>query len=54
MTSSFRKTALERAQRLFPSPDLLADDPHAGAQDKIKDITNVPTVLGGKTVYQTW
>ena len=31
---------------------VLADDPHTVAQDKIKDITIVRTVVGGSTVYQ--
>lgn len=31
---------------------VLADDPHSIAQDKIKDIEIVRTVVGGKTVYQ--
>ncbi len=31
---------------------ILSDDPHTIAQDKIKDIQIVRTVVGGKTVYQ--
>ena len=31
---------------------VLADDPHAVAQDKIKDIEIVRTVTAGNTVYQ--
>ena len=31
---------------------VLADDPHAVPQDKIKDIAIVETVTGGTTVYQ--
>ena len=31
---------------------VLAEDPHSGPQDKIKDIAIVRTVTGGSTVYQ--
>jgi predicted amidohydrolase YtcJ len=31
---------------------VLAEDPHAVAPDKIKDIKIVRTVTGGKTVYE--
>jgi hypothetical protein len=31
---------------------VLADDPHAVAEEKIKDIQIVRTVTGGSTVYQ--
>ena len=31
---------------------VLADDPHTVAQDKIKDIQIVRTVVGGATVYE--
>ena len=31
---------------------VLADDPHAVSQDRIKDITVVQTVVGGTTMYQ--